>query len=75
MLNMYAVKDDVVGSFNYFTAAPNDDVAIRSFRIAGNAPDVPVTDLSLYRICNFDTDTAGIIPDLEFLCRGERLEV
>lgn len=70
---LYAIKDDL-GEFKFYSPFVNDAIAIRSFKIACNAdPDLPVADVSLYKIGNFDTVTGNICEvKLDFLMRGEK---
>lgn len=74
IINMYAVKDDLIG-FAIFGDYVTDEVAIRAFNMSLKQPNVPVTDLSLYRTGSFDTETGDILDTkLEFICRGKRDE-
>lgn len=74
--NLYVIKDDCAGSFDFYGVFPHDAVAERSFRMATKGADVPVTDLSLYRLGSFDSESGTInSTELVFLLRGEKNEI
>lgn len=71
---VYAVKDDVAGSYSPFGNYVNEAVASRNFKIGCNADGVPASDLMLYECGTFDTDT-GIYSGYatpRFIIRGEK---
>lgn len=55
------VKDDVAGDFSFFGEFPSVAVGERAFSMAcKKSESVPVTDLSLYVLCNFDTNSGAV---------------
>lgn len=73
--SLYAVKDDLAGSFMFFGDHVNDEVASRTFKMSCSVENVPYRDLSLYRFGKYDTETGNLVEDdLEFICRGEKYE-
>ena len=59
-MKLYTINDRVVGTFGQVLTYPNDETAIRAFRIyAQNNPDIK-NDLTLYKLADFDNETANI---------------
>lgn len=55
-----AFKDDIAGTFDYFGSFNNVELAKRNFRTACMAEGCPASDLSLYIIGCFDTNTGAV---------------
>lgn len=71
---VYAVKDDIAGTFVPYGHHVNRSVAQRAFKMSCNADGVPASDLGLYECGEFDTNT-GIYTGYgvpEFIMRGEK---
>ena len=76
--NLYVTKDVVAGeSTSVISQYQNDAVAKRAWGNAiesivksGNPDKVPVLDLQLYKIAEFDTVTLEVIPSNEFIAAG-----
>lgn len=74
-MNIYLVKDDVAGVFSMFGTFKSDALAMRSFKAACSGKDVPWKDLSLYRAAGLEENTGTVVPDFDFICRGEIVEI
>lgn len=73
--SIYFIKDDVSGEYSMFGTFSKTALAIRAFKTACNHEDVPVSDLSLYHCCNFDSNNGIVTPiNPEFIFRGDSLE-
>lgn len=75
-MNLYAVRDVLVGAYQFHGEAVNDEVAKRNFlQICYNNQDtLPVTDYEYYRIGSYNTKTGRVesLDTPEFICKGER---
>lgn len=59
-MKLYTINDRVVGTFGQVLTYPNDETAIRAFRIySQNNPDIK-NDLVLYKLGSYDNETAKI---------------
>ena len=73
-----AFKDDVAGNVDYFGSFNNVELAKRAFKSACSAPECPASDISLYVIGRFDTNSGAVFHDDDelgnfpyFVMRGE----
>lgn len=71
MINVYAVKDDVSGSYNQPFLMVNDQIAVRGFKTLAEDTSTDIgkypTDFSLYRLGEYDEKTGVILSNVEFL--------
>lgn len=74
MLDLYALKDVLVGFQNPFVS-PNRQTALRQLSLTVNAKEpnpiqATVEDVELWQIATYDSDTGVVVPKLEFVCRA-----
>lgn len=73
-LNIYTVKDVVVGEMGNPFYLNNDEMAKRSFKQAINNDQsqlaINYTDMQLYKLGELDTVTGEIISNVEFIMNG-----
>lgn len=79
-LNIYAVKDTVVGEMGNPFYLNNDEMAKRSFKNAiNNGTDIQLklnyADTQLYKIGTWDTVTGEIESNVEFIMNGTEAKV
>lgn len=73
--NMYSVRDRL-NDFGPLFEAPNHDFAKRIFRQSLTGDSIPVEDLDLYFIGQFDSESGLLLtgePNPVFLARGSSL--
>ncbi|UPW36501.1 nonstructural protein [Peromfec virus RodF8_36] len=74
-LNIYAIKDTIVGSFMNPFYLQNDEQAKRSFKLATNDEKSDYSkikkDLQLFKIGTFDDESGIIENEITFLINGE----
>lgn len=69
---LYCIKDTLAGSYGEPFCAQTPALAQRRFQyLADNSPMV-CTDLQLYKIGEYDTDTGEIMPCVEFVCNYQK---
>lgn len=73
-INLYSVKDSKLGKFCQPFTAPNDEIAKRmlqsTIRAGGNnIADYP-EDFQLFKIGNYDEDTAELTTEQKFLANA-----
>lgn len=73
-LNIYSVKDVVVGEMGNPFYLNNDEMAKRSFKQAINNDQsqlaINYTDMQLYKLGELDTVTGEIVSNVEFIMNG-----
>ena len=73
-LNIYSVKDTVVGEMGNPFYLNNDEMAKRSFKNAinqdGSQLSINYTDMQLYKLGVLDTVTGEIESNVEFIMNG-----
>ncbi|UPW40916.1 hypothetical protein [Sigmofec virus UA08Rod_6120] len=74
MLDLYALKDVLVGFQNPFVSL-NRQTALRQLSLTVNAKDpnpiqATVQDVELWQIGTYDETTGTLVPKLEFVCRA-----
>lgn len=73
-LNIYSVKDVVVGEMGNPFYLNNDEMAKRSFKQAINNDQsqlaINYTDMQLYKLGELDTVTGEIVSNVEFIMSG-----
>ena len=73
-LNIYSVKDVVVGEMGNPFYLNNDEMAKRSFKQAINNDQSQIainyTDMQLYKLGELDTVTGEIVSNVEFIMNG-----
>ena len=75
-MKVYAVKDVLVGAFMQPVCMPNDEVALRSLKIAANDPNAfkeNKKDIQLWYLYEFDEKT-GIVSKNEPECLGNLID-
>lgn len=77
-LNLYALKDTVVGAYQNPVLFHNDEEVKRSISIGLSKPnqvDDKIGDLQLYHLASYDDLTGEIVPDNYFICNLIELKV
>lgn len=78
-LNIYSVKDVVVGEMGNPFYLNNDEMAKRSFKQAINNDQsqlaINYTDMQLYKLGELDTVTGEIVSNVEFIMSGPEAKV
>lgn len=74
MLDLYALKDVLVGFQNPFVS-PNRQTALRQLSLTVNAKEpnpiqITVSDIELWQVGIYDENTGAVSPKLEFVCRA-----
>ena len=73
-LNIYSVKDTVVGEMGNPFYLNNDEMAKRSFKNAANQEGsqiaLNINDMQLYRLGTLNTVTGEIESNVEFIMNG-----
>lgn len=74
MLDLYALKDVLVGFQNPFVS-PNRQTALRQLSLTVNAKDpnpiqATISDIELWQVGSYDSETGSVVPKLEFVCRA-----
>lgn len=75
-MKLYAVKDVLVGSFMQPVAMQNDEVAVRSLKIAANDPNAfkeNKKDIQLWYLADYNPET-GVITNNEPYCIGNLVD-
>lgn len=58
---LYFFKDVLSGEYEFFGCFANDQIAIRSFKIACSGAGTPSGDLELYSACRYDSKSGRIL--------------
>lgn len=78
-LNIYSIKDTVVGNFGNPFNMNNDEEAKRTFKNAVNSNNgsniaLNYTDMQLFKLGTFDTQTGEITSQVEMLINGTEVK-
>ena len=76
LIKYYAVKDVLAGNFMNPVAMQNDEVAIRSLRIAANDPNAfkeNKNDIQLWYLFSLDSETGDVSENKPY-CVGNLIE-
>jgi len=76
LVRNYCVRDVLAGNFMNPVAMSNDEVAIRSLRIAANDPNAfkeNKNDIQLWYVFTIDTET-GIVSENQPYCLGNLVD-
>lgn len=74
ILRLYSIRDNVANHCDVPFACPNDDVALRHFRLFKEAHKLIADDFSLLVLGEFDTDS-GVISAFKLVEQLDDIEV